>query len=58
MAGRVVSLTSARSGTVLLPDGTEVKGVQGLYGCKVGETYRFKVISIGGEGKIKRLTRA
>lgn len=56
--GQLVAKSPAGTGTVLLDDGTEVKGVPGLYGCRVGETYRFKVIDVGGDGKVRKLVRA
>jgi CRISPR-associated protein (TIGR03986 family) len=56
--GKLVAQTSSGTGTVLLEDGTEVIGVPGTFACKVGETYRFKVISVGGDGKVKKLARA
>jgi hypothetical protein len=53
---RVVERKSATEVVVELPDGSRATAEQAFFAA-IGETYRFKVTKVGGDGKVKSLRR-
>lgn len=55
VSGLIIEISSTGLATVELLDGTRVKAQ--MYGAQQGESYMFRVMKVGGDGKIKEIKR-